>query len=186
MEFFPYLRIGWLNGWLAVVLLGLTEGILFLAFPKLVVARLFDRSGWSQRQRALTVAGKLFALVCLILIALTPLKVGSLVFMIGAILVALGWMGLVKALFDFKNTSLDEPVTRGLYRLSRHPQIVMASFVLLGTCIAIGSWSALVLLVVARLLEHLGIVAEEEICLKQYGESYRAYLKRVPRYFVFF
>jgi protein-S-isoprenylcysteine O-methyltransferase Ste14 len=186
MEFFPDLRIGWLNGWLGVVLLGLTEGILFLAFPKKVVARLFDRSGWSQQQRALTVAGKLCALVCLILIALTPLKVGSPVFMIGAILVALGWMGLVKALFDFKNTPVDEPVTRGLYRLSRHPQIVMASVVLLGTCIAIGSWSAVVLLVVARLLEHLGIVAEEEICLKQYGVAYRAYLKRVPRYFVFF
>jgi protein-S-isoprenylcysteine O-methyltransferase Ste14 len=62
----------------------------------------------------------------------------------------------------------------------------MASVVLLGTCIAIGSWPVLVLLVVARLLEHLGIVAEEEICLKQYGDAYRAYLKRVPRYFVFF
>ena len=186
MELIPDLRIGWLNGWLAVVLLGLTEGILFMAFPQKVVARLFDRSGWSQQQKVFTIAGKLCALICLILIALTPLKAGSLVFMIGAILVALGLMGLVKALFDFKNTPLDEPVTRGLYSLSRHPQIVMASVVLLGTCIAIGSWSALVLLVVARLLEHLGIVAEEEICLKQYGDAYHAYLKRVPRYFVFF
>jgi protein-S-isoprenylcysteine O-methyltransferase Ste14 len=185
MELIPDLRIGWLNGWLAVVLLGLTEGILFLAFPKKVVARLFDRSGWSQRQRAFTIAGKLCALGCLILFALTPLKAGSLVFVVGAILVTLGLIGLVKALFDYKNTPLDEPVTRGLYRVSRHPQIVMASVVLLGTCIAIGSWPALVLLVVARLLEHLGIVAEEEVCLKQYGDAYRAYLKRVPRYFVF-
>ena len=186
MELFPGLRIDWLNGWLAVVLLGLTEGILFLAFPKKVVARLFDRSGWSQQQRAFTVAGKLCALVCLILIALTPLKVESQVFMIGAILVALGLMGLVKALFDFKNTTLDEPVARGIYRLSRHPQIVMATVALLGTCIAIGSWPALVLLVAATFLEHWGILAEEEICLKQYGDAYRAYLKRVPRYFVFF
>lgn len=186
MELFPDLRIGWFNGWLAVVLLGLIEGILFLAFPKKVVARLFDRSGWGQQQRAFTVAGKLCALVCLILIALSPLKVGSLVFMIGAILVTLGLMGLIKALFDFKNTPLDEPVTRGLYSLSRHPQIVMASVVLLGACIAIGSWPALVLLVVARLLEHMGILAEEEVCLKQYGESYRLYLEQVPRYFVLF
>jgi protein-S-isoprenylcysteine O-methyltransferase Ste14 len=186
MELIPDLRIGWLNGWLAVVLLGLTEGILFLAFPKKVVARLFDRSGWSQRQRAFTIAGKLCALGCLILFALTPLKAGSLVFVVGAILVTLGLIGLVKALFDYKNTPLDEPATRGLYRVSRHPQIVMATVVILGACIAIGSWPALVLLSVARLLEHPGILAEEEICLKQYGDAYRAYLKRVPRYFVFF
>ena len=106
--------------------------------------------------------------------------------MIGTLLIALGLIGLIKALFDYKNTPLDEPVTRGLYRVSRHPQIVMASAVLLGACIAIGSWPALVMLAVARLLSHLGIVAEEEICLQQYGDAYRAYLKRVPRYFVFF
>jgi protein-S-isoprenylcysteine O-methyltransferase Ste14 len=186
MELVPDLRIGWLNGWLALILLCLTEGILFLVFPKKVVARLFDRSGWSQKQIAFTIAGKLCALVCLVLITLTPLKVGSLVFMIGVILITFGLIGLIKALFDYKNTSLDEPVIRGLYRVSRHPQIVMASVVLLGACIAIGSYPALVMLAVARLLSHLGIVAEEEICLKQYGDAYHAYLKRVPRYFVFF
>jgi protein-S-isoprenylcysteine O-methyltransferase Ste14 len=105
---------------------------------------------------------------------------------VGAVLIAFGLLGLIKALFDFKNTPLDEPVTRGLYRVSRHPQIVMSSVVLLGACIAIGSWPALAFWAVARLLEHFGILAEEEICLKQYGEPYQAYMKRVPRYFVIF
>jgi protein-S-isoprenylcysteine O-methyltransferase Ste14 len=186
MELLPELEIGWLNGWVAIVLLGLTDGILFLAFPKKVVERLFDRSGWSQPQRAFTVAGKLCALGCLILITLTPLKIGRPVFVIGALLIALSLIGLVKALFDFKNTPPDEPVTHGLYRVSRHPQIVMASLVLLGACIAISSWLALALWAAARLLEHFGIIAEEEVCLKQYGEPYQAYLKRVPRYFIFF
>ena len=31
-------------------------------------------------------------------------------------MIALGLIGLIKALFDFKNTPLDEPVTRGLYK----------------------------------------------------------------------
>ncbi|MBN1886832.1 MAG: DUF1295 domain-containing protein [Thermoflexales bacterium] len=186
MEWMPALRIGWLNGWLALALLALTDGILFLIFPKQVVVRLFDRSGWSQKQVAFTVAGKLCALACLVLIILTPLKVGSHVLTIGAVVVALGLIGLIKALFDFKNTPFDEPVTRGLYKLSRHPQIVMSSLVILGTCIAIGSWPALALWAAARLLEHLGILAEEEVCLKRYGESYRGYLERTPRYFVFF
>jgi protein-S-isoprenylcysteine O-methyltransferase Ste14 len=101
-------------------------------------------------------------------------------------LIALGLIGLVKALFDFRNTPLDQPVTRGIYRVSRHPQIFMTSVVLLGTCIAIGSWIALFMLIAARVFSHLGILAEEEACLKQYGDAYRAYMNRVPRYFVFF
>ena len=186
MELFPELKIGWLNGWLAIVLLGLTDGILFLVFPKEVVRRLWNRSGWSQKQQAFTIAGKLCALASLVFLTCTPLKFGHPVFVVGVILTAFGLFGLVKALYDFKNTPLDEPVTRGLYRISRHPQIVMASLVLLGACIAIGSWLALAFWAAARLLEHFGIVAEEEICLKQYGEAYRTYLNRVPRYFVFF
>lgn len=86
----------------------------------------------------------------------------------------------------FKNTPPDEPVERGIYRLSRHPQIVMSSVVLLGDCIAVGSWSALLLLLVARVFGHFGILAEEEVCLRQYGDAYRTYMERVPRYFVFF
>jgi len=56
MEIMPSLRIGWLNGWLLLGLLGLTEGIFFLLSPKQVVARFFDRSGWSQRQAYFTLA----------------------------------------------------------------------------------------------------------------------------------
>jgi protein-S-isoprenylcysteine O-methyltransferase Ste14 len=186
LELFPDLTIGWLNGWLVIILLALTDGIIFLTFPKNVVRRLFDRSGWSQKQQAFTITGKLCGLVCLFLLTLTPLKIGSPVFVLGVILIALGWLGLVKALFDFKNTPLDEPVMGGLYRVSRHPQIVMSSVVLLGGCIAIGSWVAVAFWAVARLMEHFGIVAEEQVCLKQYGEAYRTYLKHVPRYFVFF
>lgn len=186
MELMPALRLGLLNGWLLMVPLVLADGILFLVFPKEIVARLWDRSGWSQKQVAYTVLGKLFALITIALLVLTPLKLGSPVFIAGVALVALGVAGVVKALFDFRNTPLGQPVTRGVYRISRHPQIVSASLVILGATIAIGSWTALLALVAARALSHFSILAEEDVCLRQYGEPYRAYLERVPRYFVFF
>jgi len=159
---------------------------LLKAFPKDVVARLFDRSRWDRRQRIFTVIGKLFSLACLVLIIFTPLQIGSSAFFLGMILYALGLVGLVIAIFDFRNTPLDQPVTRGLYRVSRHPQIVMLFVLFLGMCLAIGSWLALFMLMMSKVFQHFGILAEEEACLAQYGESYRAYMKRVPRYFVFF
>jgi protein-S-isoprenylcysteine O-methyltransferase Ste14 len=186
MEVFPELHVGWLNGWIVIVLLGLTDGILFLAFPKKVVRRLWDRSGWSPTQQVFTIGGKLFGLGCLALLVFTPINIGKPVCWAGVIVTVLGLLGMIKALFDFKNTPLDEPVTRGLYRISRHPQIVMSSLVILGGCIMIGSWMAVVFWMLAKLMEHFGILAEEEVCLKQYGESYRLYLDQVPRYFMFF
>jgi protein-S-isoprenylcysteine O-methyltransferase Ste14 len=186
MEFFPAPTLGWLNGWIALVLLVLVDGFLFLIFPKPVVKRLWDRSGWNPKQTVFTVLGKLVAAGGLILILFTPLKLGTPVFYLGAALVLAALAGLAKALFDFRNTPPDQPVSRGIYKISRHPQIVMSALVLLGASIAIGSWTAVILWVVSRLLSHAGILAEEEICLKQYGESYREYLLRVPRYFLVF
>jgi protein-S-isoprenylcysteine O-methyltransferase Ste14 len=186
MEWMPDLKIGWLNGWIPLALLSLTDAVLFRIFPREVVARLFDRSGWTRRQVLFTVIGKVCAAGCLALLILTPLKIASAVFWVGTVVVLLGLTGVAKALFDFRNTPLGEPVERGMYKLSRHPQIVMSAVVLLGACIAIGSWLALVLWLAARVLTHFGILGEEQVCLRQYGDAYRAYMDRVPRYFLFF
>ena len=186
MEWMPALRIGWRNGWIFPVLLSLTDAVLFRLFPQEVVTRLFDRSGWSRRQIVFTALGKVCGAVCLALLALTPLKLRSPVLVVGSVVAAVGLAGLVRALFDFRNTPAGEPVTRGMYAISRHPQIVMSSLVLLGGCLAIGSWGAAVAWLAARVLSHFGILAEEEVCLRLYGESYRNYLQSTPRYLLFF
>jgi protein-S-isoprenylcysteine O-methyltransferase Ste14 len=185
MQLFPALEIGWLNGWVLLAFEFLIQGSLLLIFPKDVVARLFDRSGWSVKQKRYTIIGKVFSLACLVLIILTPLKIGSSVFILGLILYAIGLAGLVVAMLNFKDTPPDQPVTKGVYKISRHPQIVSLFFIFLGICLAIGSWAAFSALLLSRLFQHLGILAEEEVCLHQYGESYRAYMQSVPRYFLF-
>jgi protein-S-isoprenylcysteine O-methyltransferase Ste14 len=185
MELFPELEFGWLNGWILLGLLVFVEGFLLLIFSKKVVTRLFDRSTWNRKQALFTSIGKLFSLVCLVLIIFTPLKITSGVFITGAVIYALGLIGLIVAIVNFRRTPIDQPVTEGLYKVSRHPQIVMLFIAFLGMCLAIGSWAALLALMLSRLLQHFGILAEEEACLAQYGESYREYMKCVPRYLFF-
>jgi len=133
MEWMPALRLGWLNGWL------------MLFFPRDVVAKLFAISGWTRRQRVLWAAGKLFTFSCLGLIVFTPLKIGRDVFAIGSVLFGVGFVGMIVALFNFRNTPVDQPVRRGLYRVSRNPQWVSLASMFVGTCVAIGSWIALLL-----------------------------------------
>ena len=55
-----------------------------------------------------------------------------------------------------------------------------------GISIAIGSWLALLTIVLGLVFAHFRILAEEGTCLRQYGDSYRAYMERVPRYFLLF
>ncbi len=182
MEFFPAFHLGWLNGWLLLSLLVLTDIILFLSFQRGVVRRLFDRSGWTRSQIILTLIGKLLSLGLIVIIIMTPLKLGFPVFWIGAGLVILGLIGVVKALFDFQKAPPDQPVTDGLYKITRHPQIMASSLVILGCTVAIGSWFGLMILFLARFLLNANLVAEEQICLRTFGRDYQEYLERVPRY----
>jgi protein-S-isoprenylcysteine O-methyltransferase Ste14 len=186
MELMPALELGWFNGWVLLAVDFLVQGFLLLIFPKEVVSRLFDRSGWSEKQKIFTVLGKVFSLICLILIILTPLKINKKLFKFGLGIFVIGLAGLVVSMLNFKDTPMDQPVTKGVYKISRHPQIVALFMIFLGICLAIGSWAALFALLASKLLQHYGILAEEEVCLERYGESYRAYMQRVPRYFLFF
>jgi protein-S-isoprenylcysteine O-methyltransferase Ste14 len=186
MELFPALGLGWLNGWLLLVSFYVVFGFLLLVFPKEVVKRLYDRSGWSRAQRILNAIGKVAMFACLALIIFAPLKIGEGVFVFGMVLFVLGLVGMMAALFNYRNTPIDQPVTRGLYRVSRNPQHVMLVILLLGVCIAIGSWIAILLLAVATVFYHFRILGEENACLEQYGESYRSHMERVPRYLLFF
>jgi len=184
MGLIPKLEIGWLNGWILICLVYLIYGILLIIFPKDVVVRLYDKSGRGKRQKIFIYIGSLLAFVYFVLIIFTPLKIGSNVFIIGIILFALGLSGFIIALFNFKNAPRNQPITRGLYRISRNPQQFMFFISFFGICIAIGSWLALFIQIISSLFLHFRILAEEKACLERYGDSYRAYMKRVPRYFL--
>ena len=172
MECIPEFGFGWGTGWIYLLILAATDGVLFASFPRKVVKRLFDRSGWSQKQILVTILGKLVALTSIFMLIFTPIKFGSTVFIIGSAIALLALLGLIKSLYDYRNTPMDVPVTKGIYRLSRHPQVIMSSMVLLGGAIAIGSWSALILVLLARALSHQQLLAEEHACLSQYGEAW--------------
>jgi len=186
MELFPNLEIGLFNGWILIVFFFGTYGIILIFFPKNAIARLYDRSGQRKHQLLRRLFGVILVLLWFIFVSLTPLKIGDVVFVIGISMYSLGLIGFVIALVNFKNTPADQPVTSGLYRISRHPQQLAVSVSFLGIGIAIGSWPAFIFMIIGVILAHYKILAEEEACLEQYGESYKNYMERIPRYFLFF
>jgi protein-S-isoprenylcysteine O-methyltransferase Ste14 len=184
MGLWPTLQLGWRNGWILLAVFYGVFGLLLWIFPRDVVARLYDRSGWSPQERRLVAMRLPFALATFALIIFTPLKLGSGVFALGIALFSVGLLGFVVALVNFRDTPPDQPAEQGLYRLSRNPQVVSLIVASLGMCLAIGSWAALLIQMLTMAFGHARILAEERTCLRQYGEPYRAYMRRVPRYFL--
>ncbi|MEJ2449025.1 MAG: methyltransferase, partial [Anaerolineales bacterium] len=143
MELFPPLRIGWLNGWVLIVIFYASYLVLLKIFPPKTVSRLNDNSGWTDDQARDARIGLPFALAALLLIAFTPLAVGMPVFWIGLALALIGQVGFFSALHSFNITPLDQPVTSGLYQVSRNPQWVAFAVIMLGFSLMVGSWTVL-------------------------------------------
>jgi protein-S-isoprenylcysteine O-methyltransferase Ste14 len=186
MEFFPALGLGWLNGWILLFFWFIIQGLSLLLVSKDVRERLFefDRYSWNKSQRTSFATGKILAVVFLVITVLTPIKIDSIEFIIGLSIYSIGLLGLVVAIYNFKSTPLDKPVAIGLYKVSRHPQLVMLFIGFIGLSIALSSWILLILRILSFVFEHAGVIAEENECLRRFGDSYKKYMESVPRYLI--
>jgi protein-S-isoprenylcysteine O-methyltransferase Ste14 len=110
---------------------------------------------------------------------------------IGVILVAVGVALSISAMRAFTRAgTYVEPwkpstalVTEEVFRWLRNPMYVGAVLLLGGFAVMIASDWTLVMTIVFALVLHFGVVKREERYLEaKFGESYRAYKGRVPRY----
>ena len=111
-----------------------------------------------------------------------PLKLGTIWFYVGLPICLLGLIPYTIAFVNVANTPIDNLVTTGIYRYSRHPMYLSLFPVLVGVGIAAASWVFLLLSVVYMIMPLLFIDTEERHCLKLYGDAYREYMNRTPRY----
>lgn len=185
MEFIPELRVGLFNGWIFFVFYLAVFIIVMSTCSKEVRKRLYDRKGWTKTQYTFTVIGKVFSFINIVMILLAPLKMG-IPFILGVLLYAAGLIGLVSAVIHYRNSPLDEPITVGLYKVSRNPQMSSLFILFAGMILVIGSWINLIFLGISITCSHFSILGEEKRLTEQYGESYTAYKRQVPRYFLYF
>jgi protein-S-isoprenylcysteine O-methyltransferase Ste14 len=111
-----------------------------------------------------------------------PLELGTAWFYTGLAIFMLGVILSMILSVNIASTPSDVPITTGIYRYSRHPIYLTAILRVVGMGIASASW--VFLLLPASLLIGLFIFAgaEERDTTEQYGEAYREYVKRTPRW----
>jgi len=111
-----------------------------------------------------------------------PLKIGTAWLYVGLPIVALALVMTIMTIISFATTPLDEPVTRGVYRVSRHPIYLSGFLLYVGIGIACASWVLLLCAVLWIVLWYIVVPSEERFVLEKYGNSYREYMNRTPRW----
>jgi protein-S-isoprenylcysteine O-methyltransferase Ste14 len=111
-----------------------------------------------------------------------PLKLGTAWLYVGLAIWALSIVMTVMITTSFANSPADKPVTKGFYRISRHPIYLSAALMYLGIGIACASWVLMLCAVLWVVFFNIVIPTEEHFLIKQYGDTYLKYMKKTPRW----
>lgn len=111
-----------------------------------------------------------------------PFKLGTVWFYIGLVVFIVGLIFISIATYNFINTPLDQLITTGVYKLSRHPMYLATILVSLASGIASGSIIFVLLTIIMALCFHKEALVEERFCLDKFGEAYRDYQNNVSRW----
>lgn len=110
-----------------------------------------------------------------------PLRIVGVVCITIGLVFAFGtmfWFGVRRAL----GLQVKGLIQSGPYRVTRNPQLVSFSTVVLGSVVLWPSWYSLGWATLYGMVVHPMVVTEEEHLLAVFGEEYACYCQRVPRY----
>jgi steroid 5-alpha reductase family enzyme len=183
MSLVPAFEIGVWNAWIFMVCSLIPVIFLFMT----LVTRGHKEgtaftASFSKMQKNAFSSHQLIYFILIIYSIFVPLKLGTVWFYVGLPVFLVGLIPYAILTANFLRTPLDKPVTGGIYRYSRHPMYVTSFLMLLGAGIASASWIFLLLFVVDIILPHLFVEAEERYCIEKYGDAYREYIARTPRW----
>lgn len=123
-----------------------------------------------------------------------PVKLPSTLQWIGIVTTGLGVLFFILAITfmqDSWRAGIDESqqtsmVTSGIYRLSRNPAFVGFDLLYIGSALTMPNGIIIVAAAAGLVFMHLQILEEEIYLSRIFGDEYKQYKKRTPRYMLFF
>ena len=180
MALTPEFELGLWNAWIFILPI-----IIISIFGSKILGKREHEEDSSVTKKAKT-AGNLYFPIMLLSYAYSiflPLKLDTIWFVVGLLIYLPVVFFLVIGLLNLATTPVNELVTRGVYGISRHPLYFGEVLVGISIGIACLSWVFLLLATAKFLLIHYYVVgAEEPFLIEKYGDTYREYMNRTPRW----
>jgi len=176
----PAFELGLWNAWIF---------ILPMIIISILGSKIFGKRGSAEVSgltKRVKTANSLYLLILVLLYAYSiflPLKLNTVWFYAGLLIYLLGVLVVILSLLSFHTTPADKLVTKGVYRISRNPGYVGDFLVNISVGIACLSWVFLLVAIVNfLLLRYYVVVVEEPFLTEKYGDNYREYMNRTPRW----
>ena len=182
MSLTPAFEIGVWNAWIFTLYYVALGPILMSLINKEASKKLKEFPQLSDTERKLGNFGTVIWLGGLIYSIFVPLQLGSAWFYVGLPICSTALIMSTIILVNIINTPPDEPFTKGLYRYSRHPIYLSQFLLFLGIGVACASWIFLLFATLLISIQRILVVSEEWGCLGKYGEAYREYAIKTPRW----
>ena len=188
MSLIPVFKIGLWNAWIVMVIFSAATNLLPLLIDKekKMEKRVEGEPALSELSKTAKIV---FVITHIMIIPLTliysiflPLKLGTLWFYAGLPICLLALVMSLMSGISFATAPLGEPISKGIYAISRHPGYFSFFLVCVGMGIASASWVFLLCALVWIVSWHCGVVEEERILLERYGDAYQEYMNRTPRW----
>jgi protein-S-isoprenylcysteine O-methyltransferase Ste14 len=173
------------NAWLLVVPVWLT-GLIIASTNRKGMKRAADMSWYNNRDRLASSASMFLMISFMAVSFFYRLEIQSPWFAAGLVMVFAGFSANIAAKISYANAGYGQAITGGIYRYSRNPMYASFSLVMLGSAVAARSLLLSGLWIAMTVCTHLLITGEERYCLSIYGDSYKKYMKKTPRYCFFF
>ena len=180
MSLIPVFEIGVWNVWIFMV-----YSIMLVVLPSVIFNKdnLNSPTPQSKTEKRYRLPWFILYMLTLIYSIFLPLKLGTVLFYVGLPICLLGLIPFTITAINFGRTPLcNEPATKGLYRYSRHPMYISMFLMFLGAGLASASWIVILFAVISMILWVPLAISEEEFCLEQYGDNYREFMNRTPRW----
>jgi protein-S-isoprenylcysteine O-methyltransferase Ste14 len=189
MSLMPAFQIGLWNAWILMVLL-LAAGMapLYINYER-VEKRCEGEPDASELDRTTRISHVITHMVImpftLVYSILVPLKLDAYWLLAGLPVYLVGVFFALMFSVSFSTAPLGEPLSKGVWAISRNPGYFGYFLGLVGIGLAGASWVFLLCALVWIVAWHFGVIEEERILLEKYGDAYQEYMNRTPRWIGF-
>jgi protein-S-isoprenylcysteine O-methyltransferase Ste14 len=181
MTLVPAFEIGVWNAWIFVI----PMLIISLSAMRVTAARESKQSGnfeLTGKEKRIVNAVFLPLIVSFVYAVFLPLRLGTAWLYSGVVVYLFGVAFSIVAVLNFATSPKDKVITKGVYSISRNPMYIGLILMQIGLGIICSSWLYLLLTLVLLILLNENLSAEERYCLYRYGDSYREYRNKTPRW----
>ena len=186
MSLNPAFEIGIWNAWILQVLFYLSMFIPDIFFDKEArkkSKRMSQFPPFKKTEKILALSTHVIIMpVVFIYSIFLPLKLGTPWLYAGLLIFAVALVISITTLFNIASAPADKPITKGVYKISRHPMYFSGFLMIISVGVSCASWVVLLLAVIWIVFWRIAVPAEENFLIEKYGGSYRDYLNRTPRW----